>query len=393
MNIEYQLCCGCGACATVCPMSCVELKTTSEGFYQATIQSGRCIDCGKCLSVCPMEDSTSIKNKKTPVSAYAVYHSNEQVRQKSTSGGVFYQLAKNILVNGGVVFGALFDESFHLKHDAVVYEGELDSLCGSKYLQSDLTGVYKAVKGFLYNGTQVFFVGTPCQIAALYAVVGHHEKLLTADLVCHGVPSPGLFHSYISYLEKRYRGKIIHYCFRSKEHANSRISYTAKVELVNQHMKKKTIYMNGDEEPYTLRYLTNSLQCKSCYQCPYATHQRVGDVTLGDFWGYETVYPELESISGVSLVLVNSMQGKKALAEAENLIKIDTRKELYLERNQHLSMPPTKSSERDELFQAYAAHGFTSYFYHHVFLPRGYKVYLLKRRIRGILKWIKKSEF
>lgn len=388
MNIKHQVCCGCSACVAVCPKSCVKLKITDEGFYHATIQLDHCVDCGKCLSVCPMNGS--LKNKRTPVSAYAVYHQSEQVRKKSTSGGVFYQLAQNVLAKKGIVYGASFDENMHLRHVPAICESELDALCGSKYLQSDLTGVYQAVKENLRAGMQVFFVGTPCQVAALYTVVGHHENLLTADLICHGVPSPGLFRSYVHHLEKRYGGKVTDYRFRSKEHANSRISYTTKVELINQSNQQKTVYMDGDEEPYTLRFLTNTLQCESCYQCPYASHQRVGDLTMGDYWGYENAHPELSNIIGVSLVLVNSMQGKNALTKAQGLTIIDTSEKLYLEGNQHLSAPPTKNPERDKLYRAYAKMGFSSRFYHRVFLPRGYKMYLLKRRLRGALKWIKR---
>ena len=391
MNIKNQICCGCAACVSVCPKSCIEMQCTKEGFYHASVIDEQCVDCGKCLSVCPV--GKIVSGRKQPIAAYAAYHQQESVRKNATSGGIFYQLAKDVIQKGGIVYGAAFDEHMKLRHIAADNMRTLQSLCGSKYLQSDLRGVYEKIQKDLEAGKTVFFVGTPCQVSALHAVAGEPEKLLTADLICHGVPAPGLFQSYLGYLEKRYRGKITDYCFRSKEQSNSRMSYTAKVTLKAGGDSKKVVYLNGDEEPYAMRFLSNALQCESCFQCPYTSTERPGDITLGDYWGYETAHPELSDVMGVSLVLVRSQRGMAALSEAKNLVLIKTEKERYLERNRHLISPPAKNPERDTLYRAFAGKGFSPYFYHRFFLPRGYKRFILKRRIRRMIEWKRKLGF
>jgi len=365
---------------------------SDDGFYRALVQADKCINCGQCLDVCPMnrpERSTGSE----PRTAYAAYSTEESVRFQSSSGGVFSQIAKMILKQGGTVYGAAFDMQMQLRHVAVNDIRYLDPLCGSKYLQSYLGGIYEDIRDKLLDGNLVFFVGTPCQVSALYNVLNARpHNLITADVICHGTPAPGLFRQYLNYLERKYHGTIIDYWFRSKENANDRMSYTAKVVLQNGDTVK-TIFLDGDEEPYALRFLSNALQNESCYQCPYASLQRTGDLTLGDYWGYETAHPELEHVSGVSLVLVNTQSGADALAKTENLALVKTGSDQYLDRNIHLTRPPVRHSDRDKLYLTFSKEGFSNNFYKKSFLPSGYRLYIIKRRIRSFVKWARKSGF
>lgn len=379
-NVGPQLCSGCGGCVEVCPVGAIRLKRDAQGFYRAMVDEKSCIGCGLCVKSCSMNRKAEGNG---PLKSYAAYNREADIRQKSSSGGIFTALANQVIAGGGVVVGAAFDENMHLKHVFAENQDQLEALRGSKYLQSDMRGVYPAVKELLETGRQVLFVGTPCQVAGLHTALGKkYDNLLTCDLVCHGAPSSGLFEGYFAYLEKKHRGKIVGYGFRSKEQANARMSYTVKLT-----MEDGTIhYISGDEEPYTMRFISGALQAESCYACPYTSCSRVADLTLGDYWGYEQAHPELAQIQGVSLVLVNTPAGERLLSQAEELELVDTAAEQYLKHNHHLSAPGKKHPQRDGLYRAFADTGFTNSFYKKQFLPEGYGMYILKRRILALIK-------
>lgn len=382
-NINEQVCSGCGGCVEVCPVNCIHIAQTVDGFYKASADEKKCLNCGLCIKKCSMQLPVEVRR---PIHAYAAYHIDEAFRKQSSSGGVFSALAKTVMDRGGVVFGAAFDENMRLYHACAVQEAQLVALRGSKYAQSDIRGVYPRIKQLLQSGTEVLFVGTPCQVAGLRTALGDNvQNLYTCDVVCHGTPSIELFRGYVQFLEKKFKGKILAYDFRSKEQANDRMSYTVKLTL---QCGEKTCsrFLAGDEEPYAMRFLSGALQAQSCYNCPFAAQERSGDITLADYWGYETAHPELAAVRGVSLVTVNTAKGAQLLKETPNLMLIATDEELYLQRNKHLSVPTQKHPQRDAIYKAFAINGFTKVFYHKTFLPDGYKRYILKRRIKAMLK-------
>lgn len=391
MNIMEQLCCGCAACASVCPNKCIEMYQDEYGFYRAKVNLGSCIDCGKCISVCSMHRDTHLK-QNSPLSAYAAYCRNTEILLNSSSGGIFSSIAKVVIANNGVVFGSAFDDNMMLRHIMIDSLDNLSLLRGSKYLQSHIGDIYHDVKQQIKRNVPVFFVGTPCQVSALYSTLQNRpSNLLTADLICHGTPSPDLFKGYLKHLESVHRGKIIGYNFRSKEKSNSRMSYTVKLTLQTGR-KIKQVFLDGDEEPYTMRFISNALQCESCYACPYANLDRPGDITLGDYWGYETAHPELSKIKGVSLLLINTVLGKKWVEELQDIELIKTYPKQYLEKNKHLLMSPVKHPDRDMIYEQFKKNGFSKSFFHNTFLPRGYKLYIFKRKVRGFLQCTTKSE-
>lgn len=376
MNDRLDLCCGCSACAEVCPTNSIAIKVSPDGFYKASINHSSCIECDACKSVCPLFNF----HLNTTIKAYAGYCNDSEIRHISTSGGIFSAIAESIIQQNGHVFGAAFDSRLHLSHIKIDNCAGIKKLIGSKYLQSDLGGIYAKVAESLKEEIPVLFVGTPCQVAGLYNAIGRekHRQLLTIDLICHGVPSPELFHDYCAYFETKNRSKIINYNFRSKEQANDTISYTAKILLEDG----RTIFSNGDEDPYALRYIGNALQNECCYKCPFAAVNRVGDITLGDYWGYQNVHPELRGIDGVSLILANTDKGKRLLTGNPAITLVETDESKYLQNNHHLLSPPEKSADRDRIYSAYKKMGFSKWFYQHYFLPRHYRTFLFKRRIR-----------
>ena len=378
-NISDVICCGCGACVNICPKSCIKLEENNEGFYSAVVFDAKCIECGLCRKACTVLNAVK---GKLPITAYIAHSINDEIRKYSSSGGIFTHLAERIINDGGVVFGAAFDSEMKLKHYCAKNMVEVMPLRGSKYIQSWAFDAFAQVEKELGNSKKVLFSGTPCQVAALYAYLGNKpDNLFTVDLICHGVASPRLFSDYLSFLSKKYKGKITDYNFRSKEYANSNISYTAKISIQKKN-GIKDVFIDGDEDPFSMQFIGNALQNQYCYQCSFTKEARLGDITLGDYWGYEQLYPQLRKVKGVSLVLVSSKKGDDLLKSCPDLFLMETSRSYYLQFNHHLQMPPSKNPIRDKLYFEYQKVGFTYRFYKKYFLPKGFHKYLLKRRIR-----------
>lgn len=322
-------------------------------------------------------------DSKKPIAAFLVFNKNEETRNSSTSGGVFSAVGEYVIANDGVVYGAAFDPKYHLYHERAVFMDDLTRLRGTKYLQSNAFQSFVSIQQDLNQGKKVLFVGTPCQVYALKVFLAHdYQNLYTVDLICHGVPSPALFRGYIHFLQKKCDGEIINFQFRSKEHANSRISYTSKYKVRKEDGSEETVFIDGDEDPYIMQFLSNRLQCKACFQCNFTSLDRQGDLTLGDYWGYSEAHPEFGDIQGVSLVLENTVKGNELLfACRDKLHMVLTKEEKYLHKNRHLQSPPTMSDDRNRIYEAFVEKGFNQDFYRHYFLPKGYYQFLVKRRI------------
>lgn len=198
ITICTKECSGCGACFSICPKNVITLIPNVEGFLFPVVDSEKCINCNLCAKVCPV-NNIDTSNSKTP-EAFAV-QANDEIRLKSSSGGVFTVLASYIFKQGGYVCGAAFDDSGKICHQVIYQENDLRLLQGSKYVQSAIGNTYKEVKNLLCSGKLVLFTGTPCQVAGLKSFLGkNYDNLITADLICHGVPSPKVFQKYIAEL-------------------------------------------------------------------------------------------------------------------------------------------------------------------------------------------------
>ena len=196
INIQDKKdCCGCAACVQRCPKQCISLQEDSEGFLYPMVDASLCIDCGLCEKVCPIIHQA---DQRTPLGVYAAKNPDEAVRMQSSSGGVFTMLAERVLAEGGVVFGARWDERWEVVHDYVETAEGLAQFRGSKYVQSKIGRTFQQTESFLKQGRQVLFSGTPCQIAGLKNYLRkEYDNLLAVDFICHGVPSPGVFRTYL----------------------------------------------------------------------------------------------------------------------------------------------------------------------------------------------------
>lgn len=216
---DKEQCSGCTACASVCPKDAIEMRPDGMGFLYPEVDKSKCIDCGRCEQVCSFNDHYDTSLNLSRPDVYGARHKDMREVETSRSGAAFIALSDYILKQGGVVYGAGYKDHFRVAHKRATTKEERDEFKGSKYVQSDLRGVFRQVKKDLEEGRVVMFSGTPCQTAGLNAFIGKRlrERLYLVDIICHGVPSPYIWRDYIAYIEKKHGDKICWVNFRDKQ--------------------------------------------------------------------------------------------------------------------------------------------------------------------------------
>ncbi len=336
----HDRCTGCGACSSGCPKGAIRMAPDREGFLYPEVTDG-CVQCGHCAHVCPVQKQ---REHRTAPQVFAVWSRDESVRQASTCGGAFSALAEYVLEGGGVVFGAALDENLRVVHTAVKNVHDLSRLRGMKPVQSDTGDAYQQVRLYLDQGRQVLFSGTPCQVDGLYRYLGEHpERLLTCDVACGGVCSPGVWAQLVKSMAyvKQHRPTAVEFCgkltgdrerrFRVKFEGGGRYDAPmGKCELGRGIARR--LFMRP-----------------ACHRCAYATTDHPGDVTLGDFSG-GSFAPE-EKKSGVSMLLINTAKG----AQVFDMLPLE-RQHRTLEEAEAccaaLREPPMAPAEREKFFHA-----------------------------------------
>ena len=311
---EMDKCSGCGLCETVCPAQAIKMEYDKSGFIYPVIQKEKCIDCGLCERKCVVK-TVSVEYPRT---CYAGVHLDEKIRAKSSSGGMFAALAEYTLEKGGVVFGAAVvpkGKTVTVKHIMIKNKEELKKLQGSKYVQSDIRECYTNVKQQLAEGKKVLFSGTPCQVAAMKNYLGkEYDDLLLVDLVCHGTPS--ILHWEKSIEEKLQKDeKVSAVSFRGKEgYMQGEIEFKTEADRI-----RKENYSFRNDSYYSM-FLNADSYREGCYQCQYARPERDGDITIGDFWGFEKAYDRAQI----------EKDAKISLEEGNSLIAVNTEKGLSI---------------------------------------------------------------
>ena len=334
--IDKKDCCGCRACANACPMSCIEMKPDEFGFFYASADTEKCVDCGRCDMVCPMMN----RNLNMGLEYYIGYSDNKEIRHNCASGGLFGTIADYVLEQGGVVIGSAFDKELKLKATIATCKEELLPIYGSKYLQSNMDGIYQTIKELLEVGRVVFFCSVPCTIQACRNYLGKdYDNLYLMDIVCHGVSSQDFFDQSIEWWKKK-GIDISTYAFRSK---NPKINCSRVFRTDT--MEKP--YLN---DPYYFLYLTDYVSFRdSCYNCPFATDERPGDVTGGDFYEPEKYFPGEDRLWGFSSIIANTGKGL-ALLNKLNMNKIKVDHDTIVSNNGCLSHP-THSKHHEEFME------------------------------------------
>lgn len=339
MEIEKENCCGCQACADVCPANAIQMYADEEGFWYPKTESAVCTNCGLCEKVCPMKNGGRNNEEEIYLGVQA---KDDAIRYASSSGGIFPLLAQAVLKRRGVVYGAGYDSGMAVLHKRAEDRKQLETIKRTKYVQSNLKGIYREIQEELERNRWVLFCGTPCQAQALRLFLnGKDAKLLLVDLVCYGVGSPGIWKDYVTYLERRYKGKLQSFFFRDKrnrDHGRTRSFAVEGKEVVN------ALY----RDTYCRMYFANYNIRPSCFHCGFCRIQRSSDFTIGDFWGVESIRPDFDDGMGTSLVIAHTEKAKDFWKDVEK----DTRwfackKEDIL---QPRLMGPVKAAKHRKLF-------------------------------------------
>lgn len=375
-------CCGCTACASICPCGAITMVADEEGFQYPEINNDLCVECGRCKAVCQIH---SLKTEKAiePI-VYAAKNADDETRAKSTSGGMFSAFADKVLNEGGVIYGVAYSDDFTVIHERAETKEACERFRGSKYVQSDLNECFSKVKEDLKNDRKVLFTGTPCQIAGLKTFLGDtatSDRLLLCEIICHGAPSPKLWKDHIALLESERGSKVVNYKNRSKvlgwhghnEHVffeNGKDEYKTKLS----HLHKDLFYAHLTIRP-------------SCYACRYTQFPRSADITIADFWGIENFMPEFDDNKGISMLILNT---NKAVAFYEqmkhSLICRDSSIEQAFYDNH--KRPAKMNVNRENFWRDYQTNGY-------LYVARKYSAYTtvgrIKRQARALLKELSKK--
>lgn len=346
ITTDMVYCTGCRACEKVCVKEAISMVKNAEGFRYPKIDETKCIDCGRCREICPAENAVELRQ---PLKEYAAVHKDKRILKDSSSGGVFTALADMVFEKGGVVVGCVLDKDFYAKQVIVRNSKELSECRGSKYVQSDTKDTYPQVKKLLEDGVFVLYTGTPCQIAGLKNYLGHdYDHLLTADFICHGVPSPELFVQNILWLEKRNGNTIVKYRFRSKIG-----SYQFGLYYYYYFVRStKVVRGSAALDPYYFSFLNAKTYRECCYKCLYAQEKRISDFTFADYWSVEMFHPEIDSDLGASILLFNSEKGLRYLDQLRQRMDLYPSKMEWMKQiNFNLNRPAERPDSRDNIYK------------------------------------------
>lgn len=300
----HKKCCGCGACSMACPKQCLKMKEDKQGFlYPVFSDKNACVECGICAHVCPVQQPFE---KKEAIDSLAAFTDNVD-RMSCSSGGINTLLAKYVIKEGGVVFGARFDSEWKVNMDCTDVISELQKFSGSKYVQAYPNNVYKKVAGYLKQSRLVLFTGLPCQVAGLHRYLHkEYDQLITISCLCHSVPSPLAWKKYLTSNCKK--GKVIKFNFRDKSKGWE--NYSFKVTYIDGDkyiLSSKNIYMSA--------MLKNLSTRPSCAICAFKEGRSNADIELGDCWGSDKICPSLFDNKGINIVLPYSLKGHQVLQQ------------------------------------------------------------------------------
>ena len=309
IDIEKD-CLGCSACIDICPVDALIETQDENGFYIPSIDSNKCINCEKCIKVCPAIDSTK---KEIKAEYFYGWNNDEEVRMRSSSGGIFRAIADHVLKKDGVVFGAKYSEDFQSVEMDSSNNVSIDALQRSKYVQASADGLYRKISHLLGQGKTVLLTGTPCQIAAAKKFFGDHtDNLILVDFLCGGSVSPKCYSEYIQWLENKYKSKIAAINFRNKK--KGWVNCSIKVDFKN----KRTYSSRYDFDPYYYYFeCTPYTKNKACLDCKF-TRTRYADITIADFWGFRKLKLEHDN-KGLSLIVAHTARGKHVLNQLDNV--------------------------------------------------------------------------
>ena len=378
---DKSLCCGCSACSSICPRQCISMQPDEEGFLYPHVDKTICIDCGLCEKVCPFLADAS--DERPPILTFAAKNFNEDVRFTSSSGGLFTLFADKTINDGGIVFGAQFDDNWNVVHGEATTIDGLIKFRGSKYVQSNIGDSFLKAKEYLKQGRKVLFSGTSCQIMGLKRYLGKdYPNLFTIDIICHGVPSPAVWKKYLDEIVEVARngkkkqllslftsvipeteapagGELEGISFRDKTFGWRKSSfalYFAKISATGEKKQFRSLIANDYRSKYFVAFNNNLTIRLSCFNCPAKGGRCGSDVTLADFWSIEKELPGFSDDKGISICMCNTEKGISSFYA----LKMEEREVSYIQAVTHnrawrISLPP--HPEREKFFKLFAKNG------------------------------------
>lgn len=376
-------CCGCEACANVCPKNCIKMVYDEEGYRYAKVDKENCINCGLCEKVCPIKNEPK-KTYLDDLKYYAGYNNDDAALAKSSSGGIFWLLADFIFKKNGIVYGVVQDSTFDVRFERTTSHEQAEKLRGSKYLQANVNDTYRLVKNDLDENKEVLFSGTPCQVAGLYNYLKkQYDNLYTCDVVCHGVPSDKVYKKFISYIEETNKKKVKNIKWRDKTNG------WGPNKIVIYFTDGSSIITTSRENMFQTGFLDNLYLRPSCYECKYARLPRIGDISLADFWGYDGELVEKNNNKGLSAIIVSSEKGQVLFNSIEKSITYHpVSKEYLIKRSRHSYIHPEENENREKFFSEIDSESFINLAKKYNLKRNKYKVFLskVKRRIKKVIK-------
>lgn len=370
-------CCGCTACESVCPYDAITMQPDGLGFLYPVVDDSRCVDCHLCEKVCAFNDKYDTSLNLLHPEAYGARHKDLKEIDLSRSGAAFVALSDWILEHGGIVYGAGYKDHFRVAHKRAASKEERDEFRGSKYVQSDLTGVFRSIKKDLDAGLIVMFSGTPCQTAGLNSYISKslRKNLYLVDIVCHGVPGPYLWRDFIAYIEKKRKDKVCWVNFRDKQE----FGWSAHRETFK--------FVNDNKGKMTFKFLfyKHIMFRQSCGICPYTNTKRPSDITLADFWGWEKTDPTFNADDkGASLIFINTEKGRGLFEKVHDKMNIiSVRLEDCMQPN--LCHPSTMHPKRMNFEKDYIHKGIEYVMKKYGEMGWRYKVSRIKTRLANLL--------
>ncbi|UZT05992.1 Coenzyme F420 hydrogenase/dehydrogenase, beta subunit C-terminal domain [Clostridium sp. LQ25] len=387
INYDFELyCCGCKACYLACPVNAIEMIKDNNGFEFPKVNRKKCINCGKCDKLCPHYDGTE-KNKEECISAWLYSSPDRELKKKSSSGGAFFELAKQTLNNNGFICGCVWDESLKAKHIIGNSIEDLQKMQGSKYVQSDLGDTYKKVLELLKSGNEVMFTGTPCQVTAMHNFVVNsgysnlRKNLINISIICHGISAPEVWTNYKRWLEKKYCSQLVAVNFRDKSKEGYKKCYS-RYEFKSGKVIYLPTYLPSSK--YIEASLVYNLSLRnSCSNCDCKGITETSDIILGDWYAE---YKGKGSM-GTSCIAAFTEKGKETVINRlQGLRNIDYTK--IVELNSFIEKSVTMGLRRNEFLEKNNIDIWDDV---EKYFPPKYKIkkILIKLRLYNFLKKIK----
>lgn len=338
-------CYGCELCKNICPKGAIEMKENEEGFLNPVIDMKKCIHCGLCEKKCLYLNENPIKKISQADNTFAVQIKDKESLKKSSSGGFFYEIATNFINNGGYVAGCIWDKEMMPVHILSNKLDDIKRMQGSKYVQSNLSNVFKEIKEIVKNN-KVMFVGTPCQVKAIKAFI-NNDNLVTISLICEGVPSRKVWKLYKDSLEKSQKSKLVKVNFRNKDNCGWKMPDSVYVFENSKEIKKLSFNLDN----YVSSFIEGLIMNEKCYDCKFKGNNNLGDIIIGDFWKVPDNLFGSQTKNGVSAIIIKTKKGEKLLNSIQNIDIKKVNMNLVINGNPNLEKSIEKPKERESFFE------------------------------------------